>query len=143
MALTESITSLVPQRPPFLMVDALTGYGDKFGLSEFVIRDENIFVKDGLLTEPGIVENIAQTAAAHAGYAANFDNKPVKVGYIGAVKNLRIHFLPRVNDTLSTEIRVIHEIFEVTIVQGTCTCDGLPVAECEMKIFIPNQNKPV
>ena len=48
-----------------------------------------------IFKEPGLVENIAQTAAARAGYISHTENKPVLVGYIGAVNNLQVFSLPK------------------------------------------------
>lgn len=118
------------------MVDRLIRYDEDVTLSSFLIREDNIFVENGWFLEPGLMENIAQTAAARAGYIAQRENKPVQVGYIGAVKNLVIHSLPFVNDELLTEIRVEHQIFDVTIIKGKITCKDVLLAACEMKIFI-------
>ena len=72
----------------------------------FRITEENIFVENGRFREPGLMENIAQTAAARAGYIARMANLPVQVGYIGAVKNLEIADLPMTGDELITEITI-------------------------------------
>ncbi|MEO7768761.1 MAG: 3-hydroxyacyl-ACP dehydratase [Ferruginibacter sp.] len=127
---------LIPQRPPFVMVDQLTWYDEAITRSRFLVKESNILVENGRLGEAGLVENIAQTAAASAGYEAGLHNKPVRVGYIGAIKNLVIHFLPLVNDELETEIIIQNQIFDVTLIKGLIRCKKLLLAECEMKIFI-------
>ena len=134
--ITPDIISLIPQRPPFVMIDRLTGYDETIATTAFVVKPENIFVENGRLTEPGLVENIAQTAAARAGYVAKQENKPVQLGYIGAVKNLVIHALPFVNDELTTEISITNQIFDVTLITGKISCKESLLASCEMKIFI-------
>lgn len=133
---TNDITSLIPQRQPFVMIDQLISYDEDVTRSSFLITDDNIFVENQRFSEPGLVENIAQTAAARAGYIAWLENKPVQVGYIGAIKNLVIHSLPFVTDELLTEIRVEHQIFDVTLIRGKITCKDVLLAACEMKIFI-------
>ena len=65
---TTNILSYIPQRPPFVMVDEIIDSGEKKTCSKFLIKEDNIFVENGFLKEPGLVENIAQTAAARAGY---------------------------------------------------------------------------
>ena len=50
-------------------------------------------VDSGYFTEGGLMENMAQTAAARAGYLAKAENKPVSGGYIGAVKDFEVFFL--------------------------------------------------
>ena len=118
------------------MIDALTGYDEIITQTRFKVKADNIFVENGKFTEPGLVENIAQTAAARAGYVAGLQNQRVQTGYIGAIKNLVIHSLPFVNDELITEIRIENQIFDVMLIKGKVNCDNRLLAECEMKIFI-------
>ena len=118
------------------MVDRLLYSDDKFGRSSFLVTADNIFVVDGELREPGLVENMAQTAAATAGYISNKEKKMPSIGYIGDVKNLEIMALPKINDELETEISIENQIFEVTIITGKVWCRKKLMAQCEMKIFI-------
>jgi len=136
---TDNIISLIPQRPPFVMVDKIVASGECFTRSSFLVTEENIFVVNGSLKEPGLVENIAQTAAARAGYMALADDKPVKLGYIGAIRNLQVNGLPKINDEIITEITVEKQIFDVSVISGKITCNETILAQCEMKIFIINQ----
>jgi predicted hotdog family 3-hydroxylacyl-ACP dehydratase len=135
----ENILPLIPQRPPFVMIDKLLYCGEKISRSGFLIRDDNIFVQNGEFREPGLVENIAQTAAARAGYISQLENKPVLAGYIGSVKNLEIFSLPKTGDELVTEITIEKQIFDVTLISGMIRCYEMVLAQCEMKIFIKNQ----
>ena len=82
------------------------------------------------------MENIAQSAAARAGYISRRENKPIPVGYIGAVKNLEIYSLPKTGDELITEITIENQIFDVTIISGKITCNETVLAKCQIKIFI-------
>src|SRR5580765_547470 len=112
---------------------------EKISRSSLKITEGNIFVENGVFRESGLIENIAQTAAARIGYICKAENKPVPIGYIGAVQNLEILELPKINDQIKTEIAIKNEIFNVTIISGKITCNGKLLAKCEMKIFISNQ----
>ena len=136
MILEEDILPLIPQRPPFVMISKLLSSDDSSTRTSLLVTEENIFVEKGLFREPGLMENIAQTAAARAGYIARLNNLPVQVGYIGAVKNLEIAALPRTGDELITEITIKDQVFDVTIITGKVWCGETMVAQCEMKIFI-------
>lgn len=137
----ENIVSLIPQRSPFVMIDELLDSDEKSTRTAFTVRENNIFVVDGRLNESGLTENIAQTAAARAGYFTQKENLPVMIGYIGAIKDLEIFCLPHVNDNLETEIIVGSQVFGVTLVTGKVRCKNVLLAQCEMKIFIINPNK--
>ena len=136
---TQNIETFIPQRPPFVMVDEIMYSDEKITRSKFLVKADNIFVENGCLKEPALVENIAQTAAARAGYISKSENKPVSVGYIGAIKNLVITGYPKINDEIITEITIENQIFDVSVISGKISCNELVVAQCEMKIFITNQ----
>ena len=140
MITVENIQSLIPQKPPFVMVDKLVSFTETTSTTAFGIRADNIFVVNGVFKEPGLVENIAQTAAARAGYISKTENKPVLVGYIGAVNNLQVFSLPKAGDQLITEITIEKQIFDVALISGKITCNEELIAQCNMKIFI-TQNK--
>ncbi|HTL09028.1 MAG TPA: hypothetical protein VL307_12240 [Chitinophagaceae bacterium] len=141
IVLKENIESLIPQRHPFVMIDELTASDGNFTSSRLQVRADNIFVADNVFTEPGLLENIAQTAAARAGYEAIKENAPVRVGYIGAVKNFEVLALPAVGENIETEIVIGNQVFDVSVIKGTVRCGGRVLAKCEMKIFIKNHKK--
>ena len=138
METSDNILSYIPQRPPFVMVDELLFSDEKITRSKFLVKADNIFVEHRCLKEPGLVENIAQTAAARAGYISKAEDKPVSVGYIGAIKNLSITGFPKINDEIITEITIENQIFDVSIISGRISCNEITLAQCEMKIFINN-----
>ena len=137
----EHIQPLIPQRKPFVMIDALLHSDEKSTKTAFQVRPENIFVVDGLFREPGLLENIAQTAAAGVGYVVQKEKRPAPVGYIGAVRNFEVFDLPAVNVELESEITVTNQIFDITVITGLIRCNEKLVARCEMKIFISNHKK--
>ncbi len=107
------------------------------------VIEENVLVYNGELSEAGLVENIAQTAAAGVGYIAQQKGEPISTGYIGAIKNLEIFELPKIGDIIETEVKIEKQIFDVTIISGIVKCKGALLAKCEMKIFINNKTQPI
>jgi len=130
------ILTYIPQRPPMVMVDSLMEATEKRIVSRFTVQKENVFLEENVLKEAGIIENIAQTAAAGVGYKQVTQKLPVKLGFIAAIKNLKIYSLPEINSQLETIVEVVNEVMEVTIVQGTVMESGIKIAECELRIFI-------
>jgi hypothetical protein len=120
------------------MVDQLISCDEERTCTIFHIKEDNVLVDNGELTEAGLTENIAQTAAAGAGYEAKLRDESVKTGYIGAIKNLEIFELPKTGEVIETEVIVQNKIFDVTIIRGNVRCRGALMATCEMKIFIKN-----
>lgn len=136
MDLKQNISSLIPQKPPFVMIDELVFSDNMITRCRFRITDENIFTIKGQFVEAGLLENMAQTAAARAGYIACLENKPVEIGYIGAVKNLEIFGLPKTNDELITEIQIEEAVFNMSVIKGKVWCKNKLMAQCELKIFM-------
>ncbi len=130
-----NITDLIPQRPPMQMIDKLIYAGDRLAGGSLFIRDTNLFSEKGYLRESGLIEFIAQTAAAYTGYRNKLNSSFVSEGYIGAIKNLVISSLPPVNSEIQSEIVVENEIVGFTIVTGKVFYRNLIVAECEMRIL--------
>ncbi|MEP6683261.1 MAG: hypothetical protein ABJA35_08375, partial [Parafilimonas sp.] len=60
---------------------------------------------------------------------------PIAGGYIAAVKNFEVFFLPGINDVLITQIAVTGKIFNITNIAGKILLGSSLVAQCEMKIF--------
>jgi predicted hotdog family 3-hydroxylacyl-ACP dehydratase len=139
MISSQDIRRLIPQREPMIMVDKLISADEYMGRSVFMVRKENIFVEKGALNASGMIENMAQTAAARMGYICLQENRPVPLGYIGAVQNLEILALPKINEQIETEISIKNQIFDITIVTAIIYANGKPLARGELKIFITNQ----
>jgi predicted hotdog family 3-hydroxylacyl-ACP dehydratase len=131
----DNISSLIPQKAPFVMVGKLLSVDERSARSGFVISNDSVFVKNNTFQEAGLLENMAQTAALRAGYMAKVEGRLVAVAFIGAIKNLEIFKLPRVNDELVTEIVIENQIFDVMIFSGKVWHDNHLLAQCEMKVF--------
>lgn len=132
-----NIQELLPQKAPLLMIDRLVHFDNVFTKTTFCVKKDNIFCKNGHLMEAGIIENMAQTCAARIGYINKvLLNGEVKIGFIGAIKNLKIFDLPKINTTLETEIEILNEVFAMTLVRVLVMSDECRVASCEMKISI-------
>ena len=131
------IHTLLPQQEPFVMIDTLVAFDELTTVTETTINERRMFVADSVMTEAGIIENIAQTCAARIGYVNKYILKEdIKIGYIGAVRNMEFVALPAVGDTITTSVVVREEVFGVTLADATVTCNGLTLVTTEMKIAI-------
>lgn len=133
------ILTLIPQRRPFVMIDRLLSFDEIESSTDFVIKEDNIFCKDGLFLETGIMENIAQTCAARIGYININNNESVKIGVIGSIKDLIITKLPKVGTTLVTKVKVLSEVFAITLVEAEVYDNEELIAKCEMKISLTDK----
>jgi len=130
------IGQYIPQSPPMVMIGKLLTADGKRTLTSLVIEEDNIFCSNGLFREPGLIENMAQTAAAGTGYRSRQEGKDPPVGYIGGIRDIRIHEFPKTGDEITTEITVLHEVFDALVVVGKVFLHDRCIASCELKIFL-------
>lgn len=138
MELTEiNIHELLPQQEPFVMVGKLIHFDMEKTVTETTVSSENIFSENGLFTPSGVIENIAQTCATRIGYINKYIlKKGIQLGFIGAVKGLKLYRCPKVGETIRTTILTIEEIFGMTLVKATVCVGEEIIAEAEMKIAL-------
>lgn len=129
------ITQLVPQRPPFIMVGELLYADDTTARTRYVVDAANPLLDRGRFTPGGLLENIAQTVAAGAGYMALGSGQPVSPGHIVSVSRFSIGLLPVPGDLLVTEITIRTRIPDIIVISGHVTCNAVEIAVCEMKIL--------
>ncbi|MFI5195820.1 MAG: 3-hydroxyacyl-ACP dehydratase [Chitinophagales bacterium] len=138
--MNDKILAYIPQRHPFVMTGEMTYIDEKRTRTTFTIPADNLFVAKGYFTEPGLIENMAQTAAAYTGHRAYKQGKPAPVGYIAALRNIRIAELPKANETITTEILLEQVVMGFHLVKGRVMIGDKEIASTEFKIFLtPDQ----
>lgn len=133
------ILRVIPQRPPFVMVDKLLSVSENSASTEFVIAKDAAFVEAGKMNVAGIVENIAQTCAAGLGYMnVVLENNNVRIGFLAAIRDMVFNRLPEVGEKLITKITILENVYSMTIVEGEVYIEDVQIARGSMKIFITN-----
>jgi predicted hotdog family 3-hydroxylacyl-ACP dehydratase len=138
------ILELIPHRKPMVMIDKLIHCDEQKARSSFTIEPDNIFVDKGFFSEAGMIENMAQTSALMTGWLninQNTGEQKMKLGVIGAVKDLTVYFLPEINSEITTEIEVIYKVANASVVKGRVTVAEKLACECEMKIFMTDTER--
>lgn len=131
------IHELLPQQEPFVMIGCLTHFDMIRTVTETKIQENNIFVENGMFSASGLIENIAQTCAARIGFVNKYIlKKGIQIGFIGAIKDLRIHSIPKVGDVIMTVVDVQEEIFGMILAKAEITCGENILVETNMKIAI-------
>lgn len=130
------LNNLIPQRSLFVMIDKMLSFNMTVTETQLEVRADNVFCVDGRLTAEGLMENIAQTCAARMGYINLCNNVAVKIGVIGAVNNYEVFRTPKVGEVIVTSIKVIEEMFEITMVKAFVRCGDETLAQANMKIAL-------
>ena len=139
-----NVVDLLPQRPPFIMVDQLTHYDSVSAKTVFTVREDNIFCKDGMMEEAGLVENIAQTCAARTGFKQRLENSEfasikVKIGVIAMIQSLEMKRCPLVGEVLETSMVIEEEVFTSTLVRSEVRTGDETIAVCKMKLVLTDK----
>lgn len=135
----EDILELIPQRPPIIMVDSFYGIEDNCSYSGLTVTPDNIFCQEGTLGEVGVIEHIAQSAALRIGYIYSQKKETIPLGFIGSVDKMTLYSLPKIGQKLFTEIIIIQEVFDITLIAAHVSISENIIAECRMKIFLDKE----
>ncbi|AXB58967.1 ABC transporter permease [Flavobacterium fluviale] len=128
------------------MVDLILDIDANFVETTFLIKEDNIFVQNNVFIEAGLIENTAQTCSSIVGKKYFFDengteNENVNViGFISALKNVKIHSLPKVGDTIITKADLVSKFAGDDYTLCTMSCQSSVedqlLLECEINLFI-------
>ncbi|CAD0006485.1 ABC transporter permease [Flavobacterium chungangense] len=140
------IQNYLPHRAPMLMVDLILDIDANFVETIFLIKEDNIFVDKNIFLEAGLIENTAQTCSSIVGKKYFFDEEGTEdqyvnvIGFISALKNLKIHSLPKVGDTITTKATLVSKFVGDGYTLCTMSCQSLLedkiLLECEINLFI-------
>lgn len=132
----EDILKLIPQRDPFVLIDGLMEHQEEFSITSFEIKSDHYLVENNRLSPSGVIENIAQSVAARAGYHYFKLNKPAPVGFIGAVSKFELNACPEVASEINTKITPISSFGPIQLVKGEVFLNDKIIASCELKIAV-------
>lgn len=140
------IQNYLPHRSPMLMVDLILDITPDFVETTFLIKEDNLFVNNNIFSETGLIENTAQTCSSIVGKGYFFDtngveNKDIRViGFISAIKKLKIHSLPKSGNTIITKASLISKFSGDDYTLCTIDCKSFLetqlLLECEINLFI-------
>jgi predicted hotdog family 3-hydroxylacyl-ACP dehydratase len=139
------ISNFLPHRAPFLLVDKVLTLEDDHVTTTFEIKEDSIFVVEGVFTEVGLIENAAQTCSAILG-STYFDSKYVVaknnkiIGFISAIKRVNISHCPRVGGLIVSKA-VLQSRFDtgdykISTIKCTSYTDEKELLSCEINLFI-------
>lgn len=127
---------ILPQRSPFILISALKNYSETEAVTTFKIAESHLLAENGVLSEAGILENMAQTAAAQLGYKALLNGIVSPLGFIAAVRNFEVNAYPKTGQEIETKIAYANVVLNIQVVNAEVFLEGQKIASAELKIFI-------
>ena len=133
---TTDIASLIPQRQPIMMVNEYGYEDDDNCWSLLNINSDNIFLDtNGRIIVEGVLEHIAQTAAAHIGFKHRLKGEEVGLGFIGDIKRCTVTGpMPTTGQSIKTRIKVVSQVNNITMISAEAKCGDTTIVSCRMKL---------
>ena len=130
-------TSLVPHRPPWLLLDRVDVDGDEARGAKLVSAGEPL-AADGALPDVLVVEALAQAAAAVMGARAVAEGGPAggHRGYLTEIRGFVFAGRAHVGGCLEVTARRTRSLGRLHRFAARATCDGAPVAEGELSFAV-------
>lgn len=95
--------SLIPHRPPMVLVDEVPIWGAERICARRTVRESDPFVENGELSDPSLIECLAQAiAAGDAQHARDKGGRVIK-GYLTGLTGLKFYSRARVGETIDLE----------------------------------------
>jgi predicted hotdog family 3-hydroxylacyl-ACP dehydratase len=146
-----NIKNYLPHRTPMLMVDMILKMDAQVVETIFEIKSDNIFIQNNTFVEAGLIENAAQTCSAIVakGYYVDENNEDKEdvdvIGFISALKTLKICALPNIGDTILTVATFVSQFVtdDYTLCTMNCktTHNGNLLLDGEINLFIQEVSK--
>lgn len=130
------VEQLIPQKFPFVLVDALYSYSETELKSGFTIPENHLFVQNGQFLESGIVEHMAQSVALHTGFQFYQKQQAAPTGYIGSISKIEISELPEVGSELQSQVTILQEFAGITLVDVVTFCGNQEIAKGQLKTVL-------
>jgi len=124
--------SMIPHKPPMLLIDKLIQSKEDFAIVEVVIKADNIFHKgNGYIDESIYPELIAQAAAINNAY----QKRKVQSGFIVSFRDFKIDALCKIGQMLTIKIQKIREFEDLSTIKGSIYYQDILFAEGEVGIW--------
>lgn len=140
------VHNYLPHHEPMLMVDLIVNIDKENTETVFEVKDTNIFIDNGVLSEAGLIENAAQTCSTIVArtYFVNDNHQDISnvdvLGFISSIKTIKIHALPKTGATVVTKahLKSRFDTGEYTTCMMSCSSysNGELLLEGEINLFI-------
>ena len=131
MELTHNIEDWIPQRPPFVFIDTIVEVSSTHAVTQLTISADCPLVEGDHLSLAGLMENAAQSCAVRAGFSGGN-----RIGYIGAIKQMEAQRLPKVGEQLTTEITLLQEVLNISLIECITRVGDEIIATTTLKLAI-------
>ena len=128
--------SLLPHRPPMVMIDSLLECGETSGTAVKTFSADSYGADGKAVSEPVLVECLAQTVAAMQGRQARDRGTSPAGGMLVGISDFRFHRPARLNEPLTLAVGVVRQLGSMLLAVGRVSQGGSLVAEGTLKFYV-------
>ena len=130
--------TLLPHRPPMLLVDQLIDFSPSKGrVTASVSRDDLFVCDDGQLETVALIELVAQAYATIKGYDDTLNQRPVQRGFLVGGRSFNVYRQARSGEQLIIDINTVAQLDGFSVIDGVITCGDEVLAKGSIKLWIP------
>jgi predicted hotdog family 3-hydroxylacyl-ACP dehydratase len=132
----KEIIKELPHKKPIVMVDELVLLDDNKIITKLIPKENNIFVQDGIFSEYGVIEHIAQSAGLRSTLFAARNNLPSPLGYLAAINKFKLYNLAKVGVEIKTKIINIVNTKTIIKIKSISFSNNIKICESEMLFYL-------
>ncbi len=129
----------IPHREPALIVEGISVDADTGVECRFTVRDGTHYVEDGFLCVGGLVEAMAQAAAAHLGIEQAAGTPP-SPGLLVGLEDVRLSRLPRTGERIRIRCGVSEHFGPSVWLRAEAWAGDESIATGILKVFTPESS---
>lgn len=119
----ETVRKLLPQKTPFVFVDRVLQSSETETLVELEIPKDGPCIQDGVFTNGGLLEMLAQGFILHCA-AQQTDSNRNGVFLLSGVKTMEVLKRPKSGTVVTGAIQPLQAAFGMFLVKGTVYCEN-------------------
>ena len=130
------LADLLPHRPPMVMIDAVVKCGAHCARATKRFTEGSYGLDGDHVTEPALIECLAQTVAAMHACNARRSGRPPGQGLLVGVSDFEFHCRAERDVELELTVKITKRLGPLCRATGSITQGGRVVAEGSLKFYI-------
>ena len=139
--MTFNIDEILNHRPPMLMLDALTESTETHAIAQKTFRPSDYGVSGDFVTEPALIECMAQAMAAYRGQIARERNIAPQPGLLVGVRDAQLLSRVRCGELLEIRVKITHRVGDFAVASCRVRRGEEIVASAMLKFYVAGMER--
>ncbi len=135
------VDEILLHRPPMQLIDRLVDCSERSAAAEMTFSEDGYGVENGTVSEPALLECMAQTMAAHQGQRALEQGIEPVLGMLVGLKDVIFHQSVGWGVRLDIRVDITHNVGSFYLADCSVARDSVEVASGTLKFFVPEEGE--